>query len=60
MSKGNENQAEYTPSSFKVLLKKLVQTPTEFSPEDCALSFRHICQQGANDAQVRPQAFLLG
>lgn len=44
--------ADYTPDSFKVLLKKLVQTPDEFTPEDCALCFRHLCVQGASDAQV--------
>jgi anthranilate phosphoribosyltransferase len=43
---------DYTPDSFKVLLKKLVQTPNDFTPEDCALCFRHLCVQGASDAQV--------
>ncbi|RSH86929.1 anthranilate phosphoribosyltransferase [Saitozyma podzolica] len=43
---------DYTPDSFKVLLKKLVQTPNDFTPEDCALCFRHLCVQGASDAQA--------
>ncbi|WWC72603.1 anthranilate phosphoribosyltransferase [Kwoniella pini CBS 10737] len=43
---------EYTPDTFKVLLKKLVQTPDEFTPEDCAQCFRHLCVQGASDAQA--------
>ncbi|WVQ95670.1 anthranilate phosphoribosyltransferase [Kwoniella sp. CBS 9459] len=44
--------SEYTPETFKVLLKKLVQTPLEFTPDDCAQCFRHLCVQGASDAQV--------
>jgi anthranilate phosphoribosyltransferase len=47
-----QTPTDYTPDSFKVLLKKLVQTPNEFTPEDCALCFRHLCVQGASDAQV--------
>ncbi|WWC65206.1 anthranilate phosphoribosyltransferase [Kwoniella dejecticola CBS 10117] len=43
---------EYTPDTFKVLLKKLVQTPDDFTPEDCAQCFRHLCVQGASDAQA--------
>ncbi|WWD20755.1 anthranilate phosphoribosyltransferase [Kwoniella shandongensis] len=43
---------DYTPDSFKVLLKKLVQSPDEFTPEDCALCFRHLCVQGASEAQA--------
>ncbi|TXT05920.1 hypothetical protein VHUM_03681 [Vanrija humicola] len=45
-------QAEFTPDSFKVLLKKLVQTPGEFSPEDCGLAFEHMVVQGASEAQA--------
>ncbi len=52
-SKESKGQADYTPESFKVLLKKLVQSPTEFTPDDCAFAFRHLCVQGASDAQVR-------
>ncbi|WVQ85804.1 anthranilate phosphoribosyltransferase [Cryptococcus sp. DSM 104549] len=44
--------SEYTPETFKVLLKKLVQTPEEFTPEDCALCFQHLCVRGASDAQA--------
>lgn len=43
---------QYSPDTFKALLKKLVQTPAEFTPEDCAESFRHLCVQGASEAQV--------
>ena len=46
------NGAEYPPETFKMLLKKLVQEPTRFSPNDCASCFRHLCTQGASDAQV--------
>jgi anthranilate phosphoribosyltransferase len=43
----------YSPETFKPLLKKLVQSPGDFSPEDCALCFRHLCVAGgASDAQV--------
>ena len=52
-SKDKPDQAEYTPETFKPLLKKLVQSPGDFTPEDCAVCFRHLCVQGANDAQVR-------
>ena len=53
-SKGQEDESEenYTPETFKVLLKKLVQSPTEFTPEDCELCFRHLCVEGASNAQV--------
>ncbi|RXK42002.1 anthranilate phosphoribosyltransferase [Tremella mesenterica] len=43
---------QYTPETFKVLLKKLVQTPDEFTPEDCAECFEHLCVEGAAEAQV--------
>ncbi|KAL7422838.1 anthranilate phosphoribosyltransferase [Cryptotrichosporon argae] len=43
---------EYTPDTFKILLKKLVQTPTEFTPDDCGQCFRHIVVQAATDAQA--------
>jgi hypothetical protein len=51
-SNDNQDPEAYNPDTFKVLLKKLVQSPTEFQPEDCALSFRHLCVQAASDAQV--------
>lgn len=44
-----------SPDTFKVLLKKLVQHPDDFSPADVADCFRHLCQTptaGASDAQV--------
>ncbi|OCF33646.1 anthranilate phosphoribosyltransferase [Kwoniella heveanensis CBS 569] len=44
--------SQYNPETFKVLLKKLVQTPLEFTPDDCAECFRHLCVQGASDAQA--------
>ena len=46
------HQVELTPDTFKVLLKKLVQTPDDFTPEDCADAFKHLCVQGASEAQV--------
>jgi len=49
---GSKDTGNYSPDSFKVLLKKLVQSPTEFTPEDCANAFRHMCVQQASDAQV--------
>ncbi|ODN82863.1 anthranilate phosphoribosyltransferase [Cryptococcus amylolentus CBS 6039] len=44
--------SERTPETFKVLLKKLVQSPNQFTPEDCAECFQHLCVQGASDAQA--------
>ena len=49
----NKDSGNYSPDTFKVLLKKLVQSPTEFTAEDCATAFRHLCVQAASDAQVR-------
>ncbi|OXC68514.1 anthranilate phosphoribosyltransferase [Cryptococcus neoformans] len=43
---------EYTPDTFKVILKKLVQSPEEFTSEDCAECFRHLCVEGASEAQA--------
>ena len=48
----SKDTGNYTNETFKVLLKKLVQTPTEFTPTDCATAFRHLCAQAASDAQV--------
>lgn len=48
----SQDTGNYTQESFKVILKKLVQTPTEFTPNDCASAFRHLCAQAASDAQV--------
>lgn len=50
MSKRDETK--YTTATFAPLLKKLVQSPTEFTPEDCAECFEHLCVQGASDAQA--------
>ena len=49
----NKDSGNYTNDTFKVLLKKLVQSPTEFTADDCATAFRHLCVQAASDAQVR-------
>lgn len=49
---GNKGSDSFTNDTFKVLLKKLVQTPTDFTPDDCAAAFRHLCAQAASDAQV--------
>ncbi|KAJ9092305.1 hypothetical protein QFC19_008739 [Naganishia cerealis] len=48
------NTAPLSPETFKHLLKKLVQTPDEFTPADVAQCFEHFCarQGGASDAQV--------
>lgn len=48
-----KENSQYSPDTFKVLLKKLVQTPTEFTPEDCAECFQHLVSQTASEAQVR-------
>lgn len=45
-------ESKYTPTTFAPLLKKLVQSPTEFTPDDCAECFEHLCVQGASDAQA--------
>ncbi|KAK4685513.1 anthranilate phosphoribosyltransferase, partial [Tremellales sp. Uapishka_1] len=37
----------YSPQTFKLLLKKLVQSPTDFTPQDCATCFEHLCAAGA-------------
>lgn len=50
--KSTMSATEYTPDTFKVILKKLVQSPEEFTAEDCAECFRHLCVQGASEAQV--------
>ena len=55
MAGAPKDSKEYTPDSFKVLLKKLVQSPDEFTPEDCASAFRHLAVNGAAEAQVRLQ-----
>lgn len=57
VSKHEKVMAEYTPETFKVLLKKLVQRPDDFEAQDCAACFQHLCVlggKGASDAQVRP------
>jgi anthranilate phosphoribosyltransferase len=47
-----EESSEFSPSTFATLLKKLVQTPTEFTPSDCAQCFRHLCVNAASEAQA--------
>jgi len=44
--------SKYTHSTFAPLLKKLVQSPSEFTPEDCSECFQHLCVQAASDAQA--------
>ena len=55
MSSAKESQEQLTPDTFKVLLKKLAQVPDDFTPEDVAQCFRHLCRvdgKGATEAQV--------
>ena len=50
-----EEQKQYTPDTFKVLLKKLTQAPDDFTADDVAQCFRHLCKVdgiGATEAQV--------
>ena len=47
-------ESKYSPETFKVLLKKLVQQPEEFTPEDCAECFEHLCAEAAAEAQASP------
>jgi hypothetical protein len=47
-----KDNTQYSPDTFKVLLKKLVQSPTDFTPEDCAECFRHLVTETASEAQV--------
>jgi anthranilate phosphoribosyltransferase len=47
-----KEDSKYTSTTFAVLLKKLVQTPDEFTPADCAACFQHLCVQAASDAQA--------
>lgn len=50
-----ESEQQLTPEGFKLLLKKLAQAPDDFTPEDVAQGFRHLCRsdsQGASDAQI--------
>jgi anthranilate phosphoribosyltransferase len=44
--------SKYTHATFAPLLKKLVQSPSEFTPEDCSECFQHLCVQAASDAQA--------
>ncbi|KAI5451904.1 anthranilate phosphoribosyltransferase [Naganishia albida] len=51
---------ELSPTTFKHLLKKLIQSPDTFTPHDVAQCFRHLClpshaaapHAGASEAQV--------
>nr|ODN96159.1 anthranilate phosphoribosyltransferase [Cryptococcus depauperatus CBS 7855] len=47
-----DGKGQYTPETFKILLKKLVQTPEQFLPTDCAQCFQHLCVQGTTEAQA--------
>jgi anthranilate phosphoribosyltransferase len=47
-----KEESKYTHATFAPLLKKLVQSPTEFTPSDCAECFQHLCVQAASDAQA--------
>jgi anthranilate phosphoribosyltransferase len=54
MAKTDDEQ-KFTPDTFKLLLKKLAQVPDDFTPEDVADCFRHLCRvdgKGASEAQV--------
>lgn len=44
--------AEYSPDTFKALLKKLVQSPIDFTPEDCGAAFEHLAVDAAAPAQA--------
>jgi anthranilate phosphoribosyltransferase len=44
--------SKYTHATFAPLLKKLVQSPSEFTPSDCSECFQHLCVQAASDAQA--------
>lgn len=58
-NKGQDDSSKYSPDTFKVLLKKLVQTPDEFGAEDVTAAFRHICAEAASEAQVRQLCHVL-
>lgn len=46
------DSSTYTHSTFATLLKKLVQTPSEFTPSDCSECLRHLCANAASEAQA--------
>lgn len=46
------DESKYTHATFAPLLKKLVQSPSEFTPQDCSECFQHLCVQAASDAQA--------
>jgi anthranilate phosphoribosyltransferase len=43
---------EYSPETFKILLKKLAQNPLDFTPEDCGAAFEHLARNSAAPAQA--------
>jgi anthranilate phosphoribosyltransferase len=48
----NGASKDYSPETFKVLLKKLVQSPTDFTAEDCGQAFEHLARDRAAPAQA--------
>lgn len=57
-----EEQQQYTPDTFKLLLKKLTQAPDDFTADDVAQCFRHLCRadgNGATEAQVRSDRLMV-
>ena len=55
--KSSKGDGNHSPDTFKLLLKKLVQTPSEFTADDCASSFRHLCAHAATDGQVSSRVY---
>lgn len=43
---------EFSPETFKVLLKKLAQNPMDFTAEDCGVAFEHLARNSAAPAQA--------
>lgn len=43
---------EYSPETFKVILKKLVQSPMDFTAEDCSAAFEHLVRDRAAPSQA--------
>ncbi|BEI84413.1 hypothetical protein CcaverHIS002_0410170 [Cutaneotrichosporon cavernicola] len=48
----NGSATDYSPETFKHLLKKLVQSPTEFTAEDCGQAFEHLARDRAAPSQA--------
>lgn len=52
MVAANGTAKDYSPETFKVLLKKLVQSPTEFTAADCGEAFEHLARDRAAPSQA--------